>query len=180
MEKFGVFIGRFQPLQKGHISVIKQILSRGYTPLIVVGSAQESGTKKNPYSFALRSQKILSEFPNSVTVVPLEDSLEDDASWVKRLEALVKSVVGDKEYVYFTHNKVSEKGKYESLRNGEFITDKINHEKIDLSDFMDVNISATDIRNDLEGNKHYLTEGTYKIINASNIHNNYLKETYCS
>ena len=167
MEKFGVFIGRFQPLHKGHISVIAQIINKGYTPLIVVGSAQESGTEKNPYSFTLRSEMILSEYPIGVIVAPLEDSLEDDASWVKRLEALVRTVVKDKEYIYFTHNKVSEKGKYESLSNGEFITDKINHEKIDLSDFMDINVSATDIRNDLDGNKHYLTEGTYDIIKAT-------------
>lgn len=164
MEKFGVFIGRFQPLHKGHISIINQIINRGYIPLIVVGSAQEAGTEKNPYSFATRSIMIHCEFPTDVIVVPLDDSLEDDASWVRRLEKLVQTVVGDKEYVYFTHNKSTEKGKYKSLSTDEYISDKINHEKIDLSDFMLISVSATDIRNDPVGNKDNVTECVWELM----------------
>ena len=43
-----LFIGRFQPFHKGHLSVIEQIFTNSEKPLIVIGSAQESNTDRNP------------------------------------------------------------------------------------------------------------------------------------
>jgi nicotinamide-nucleotide adenylyltransferase len=52
------FIGRFQPLHKGHIFDILQA-SKAYTQVIIgIGSSQEYGTVENPFSFKERRRMI--------------------------------------------------------------------------------------------------------------------------
>ncbi len=46
----GLFIGRFQPLHKGHMKALLVALSMCDKVVIGVGSAQESGTEINPLS----------------------------------------------------------------------------------------------------------------------------------
>lgn len=167
-KKYGVFVGRFQPFHKGHQSSIQHIINQGFIPVIIVGSAQANGTEKNPYSYSDRVLMIREIYPD-VIILPLEDSLEDDKSWVSRLENLVQSTVGS-DYVYFVHNKESEKGKYQSTSKDEFISDKIQHQKIDISHLMDVKISSTDIRNNLELNKEFLDTKIYNILKDKNVY----------
>ena len=53
-----LFVGRFQPFHLGHLSVIKDILKENDKIIIVIGSAQESRTKKNPFSTEERKEMI--------------------------------------------------------------------------------------------------------------------------
>ena len=46
MLKYGVFIGRFQPLHYGHLSIIEHIKSLGYVPIVLVGMSVDKD--KNP------------------------------------------------------------------------------------------------------------------------------------
>ena len=48
--KFGVYIGRFQPLHIGHEHVIREALSKVETLIIVVGSAYQARTPVNPFT----------------------------------------------------------------------------------------------------------------------------------
>lgn len=53
-----LFVGRFQPLHSGHVSAIKEALS-GYDELvIVVGSAQENITARNPLTAGERVEMV--------------------------------------------------------------------------------------------------------------------------
>ncbi|HDH28034.1 MAG TPA: nicotinamide-nucleotide adenylyltransferase, partial [Euryarchaeota archaeon] len=45
-----LLIGRFQPFHKGHLAVIKKILSEADELIIVVGSSQHRGAVENPFS----------------------------------------------------------------------------------------------------------------------------------
>ena len=45
-----LFIGRFQPIHKAHLEVIKKILKENDKIVIAIGSSQESNTKENPFS----------------------------------------------------------------------------------------------------------------------------------
>jgi nicotinamide-nucleotide adenylyltransferase len=45
-----LFIGRFQPFHKGHLFALGYISARSSRVLVAIGSAQEKGTKANPYS----------------------------------------------------------------------------------------------------------------------------------
>lgn len=170
-KRYGVIFGRFQPFHLGHASYISLVKHLGYEPLVIVCSAQESGTEKNPYDFETRKKMVHGGlnrwcYTAASNIVPLEDSLEDDASWLRRLQETVESITKGAEYVYFTHNKATEKGKYESLGDSEYISDKIQHKKIDISDLNTYNVSATDIRNDPVGNKQYVTHRVWEIMST--------------
>lgn len=46
--KIGLLCGRFQPVHRGHIELIREALKHCDHLIIAIGSAQESGTKKEP------------------------------------------------------------------------------------------------------------------------------------
>ncbi len=50
----GLFIGRFQPFHKGHLSKIKSIKKLCRELVIGIGSSQSYGTRENPFSAKLR------------------------------------------------------------------------------------------------------------------------------
>ena len=50
MIRRGLFVGRFQPLHKGHLKAMKDILEEVDELVIVVGSSQYSHTIENPFT----------------------------------------------------------------------------------------------------------------------------------
>jgi nicotinamide-nucleotide adenylyltransferase len=50
MVKRGLYVGRFQPVHKGHVKVIKDLLRKVDELVIVVGSAQYSHRLDNPFT----------------------------------------------------------------------------------------------------------------------------------
>ncbi|MCD6523333.1 MAG: adenylyltransferase/cytidyltransferase family protein [Candidatus Diapherotrites archaeon] len=78
-----IFVGRFQPLHKGHIHAIKQALKDYDEVIIGIGSSQESGTLRNPYSYEERVRMIKEKFPR-IKVIPIPD-VNDDEKWVKQI-----------------------------------------------------------------------------------------------
>lgn len=50
MVRRGLFVGRFQPLHKGHLKAMKDILEKIDELIIVVGSSQYSHTLDNPFT----------------------------------------------------------------------------------------------------------------------------------
>jgi len=50
MVKRAIFVGRFQPLHKGHLGVIKNILEKVDELVIIVGSSQYSHRLDNPFT----------------------------------------------------------------------------------------------------------------------------------
>jgi bifunctional NMN adenylyltransferase/nudix hydrolase len=56
--RYGVFIGRFQPIHNGHLSVITDALSQVDKLIIVIGSANTARNPKNPWSAGDRQEMI--------------------------------------------------------------------------------------------------------------------------
>ncbi len=99
-----VFIGRFQPVHKGHIHTIKQILERGEDLTIVIGSSQYAYTPDNPFTGGERvmflKRAIMDEGlpPERIDIIPLPD-INIHPIWVAHLKSFVPYF--DKAY---THN----------------------------------------------------------------------------
>ncbi|MFW9966251.1 MAG: nicotinamide-nucleotide adenylyltransferase [Candidatus Thorarchaeota archaeon] len=99
-----VFIGRFQPVHKGHVHTVKQILEKGEELVIVIGSAQYSHTPNNPFTggervMFMRQALIEEGIPlDRVDIVPLAD-INIHPLWVAHLKSFVPYF--DKAY---THN----------------------------------------------------------------------------
>lgn len=86
--KCGLYIGRFQPIHIGHESIIRQMLDECDQVIIAIGSAQESGTERNPFTFEQRADLIINIFYSYViagrmSIIPLRDRAKpsNDASW---------------------------------------------------------------------------------------------------
>jgi nicotinamide-nucleotide adenylyltransferase len=84
--KTGLILGRFQPIHNGHLSIIYRALDECDKVIIVIGSAQESGTKKNPFDITQRIELIrrsLRSKMEKIDIFPLEDRKEiaADSTW---------------------------------------------------------------------------------------------------
>lgn len=86
--KRGLIIGRFAPIQLGHNKLIDIGLELCESTLVLVGSAQESGTLRNPYDIETRIsiiKKSHPEIPDDVLMIrginDLKNELNNDLSW---------------------------------------------------------------------------------------------------
>lgn len=52
--KVGVILSRCQPLHKGHLEMINKALAENDKVLFIIGSADKSGTERNPFSISYR------------------------------------------------------------------------------------------------------------------------------
>ena len=99
--KCGLYVGRFQPLHVGHTHIIGKMFDECDVVIVAVGSAQESGTQRNPFDFATRSQWIVETFGTRknhiLHVVPIPDREHpsNDASWGDYLLDKVWSATGE-------------------------------------------------------------------------------------
>jgi cytidyltransferase-like protein len=75
--KLALLTGRYQCLTKGHVSNIKLATQLAEQVIVVIGSAQEQGTERNPFSAAFRANAvrdaIADEKLDNVFVMTLED-----------------------------------------------------------------------------------------------------------
>ncbi len=80
--RLGLVVGRFQTLHTGHEDMIGKAIALCDCVGIFVGSSQESGTFKNPFSYALRREMLMDVFGGSVRVYPLPDiGVGNNAGW---------------------------------------------------------------------------------------------------
>jgi bifunctional NMN adenylyltransferase/nudix hydrolase len=89
-----VFIGRFQPLHKGHEAIISEALKQAREVVVVVGSSFEARSIRNPFSFEERRDMIRAVFPqNNLHIVPVLDYPYDDNKWVAAVQSAVHAAV---------------------------------------------------------------------------------------
>ena len=86
--KRGLIIGRFAPIQIGHNKLIEIGLELCESTLVLIGSAQESGTLRNPYDLKTRIDIIKKSYPgvpDDVLMIrginDLKNELNNDLSW---------------------------------------------------------------------------------------------------
>ena len=138
--KVGLLCGRFQPIHNGHIEVINNALENCAHLVIAVGSAQESGTERNPFSFELRKELIIRTLrgrASRVTIIPVNDRVEilDDSSWGQYLIDEVYKQTGLVPSINFSG--------VESIRSHWFDGIEIEQVEIDKSK---ISISASKVR----------------------------------
>nr|WP_298893309.1 nicotinate-nicotinamide nucleotide adenylyltransferase [uncultured Acinetobacter sp.] len=94
-----VFIGRFQPFHIAHREVIDIALAQAKQVILVLGSAQDERSIKNPFSIAERQQMILSNFDEAtrqrIQFVPVID-LYNDEKWVKAVKDGVNDFIAQR------------------------------------------------------------------------------------
>lgn len=98
-----VFLGRFQPFHIGHYSIVEKILAEYERLILVIGSAEKSGTDDNPWTLQEREEIIRASTPlelqERMDIVGLDDVPDDDI-WGENLQVLLPS-----EVIFFTGNE---------------------------------------------------------------------------
>jgi len=96
MVKRGLYVGRFQPFHLGHLGAIKDILKEVEELVIVIGSAQYSHNRNNPFTAGERLvmiRKALEEAgmdSSRVWIVPVPD-VHLHMMWVSSVEGYTPS-----------------------------------------------------------------------------------------
>ena len=155
--KIGILVGRFQPLHKGHIEAIEFAENNSDKLYIIVGSAEKSNQKRNPFTFEERKKMIELamidiKLHESITIVPINDA-NNHTEWILS----IKNVIGAYNII-FTNDEVTEK-----LFNKDE-TKVINVPLLDRNA-----LSATEVRRRLELDEKWETLVIPTVVN-------YLKE----
>ena len=91
-KKRGLFIGRFQPFHRGHLSVIEEMIDRVEYLIIAIGSAKKSYTATDPFTAGERTLMIKNSLKRSwhdrCFILQLDDINRYNV-WVSHVEDLV-------------------------------------------------------------------------------------------
>lgn len=93
LQRQAFVVGRFQPVHKGHVTLIRRALELSENVVIFIGSAQEDNTPKNPYDVGQRVEMIKACFDQEVqkrlVFMPLPD-FATNTEWVKFIDHSLK------------------------------------------------------------------------------------------
>ena len=114
-----VFIGRFQPFHNAHLEIFKQAAALADKVILVVGSANQPRTYKNPFTADDRYAIIYHTLANlgyeeerDFVVVTARDSLYNDTTWAVRVQEIVKTETTPTDKVAIIGHKKDESSYY--------------------------------------------------------------------
>tara|TARA_B100001750_G_scaffold185304_1_gene154342 strand:- start:68 stop:589 length:522 start_codon:yes stop_codon:yes gene_type:complete len=151
--KVGILVGRFQPLHKGHVKAIQFARNNSDKLYIIVGSAEKSNQKRNPFSFEERKRMIElaineKKLQDNISIVPINDA-NNHTEWI----ASIKNTIGEYNII-FTNDELTEK------------LFKKEETKVINVPLLDRNIlSATEVRKRLELDKEWKSLVIPEIVN---------------
>lgn len=90
-ENDSLIIGRFQPLHRGHMEVVRKVVRESDHVTIGIGSAQYSHTKENPFTagerYSMIAETLKAEGIGNCYIVPVED-LNRYSVWVSQVVSM--------------------------------------------------------------------------------------------
>jgi bifunctional NMN adenylyltransferase/nudix hydrolase len=91
-----VMIGRFEPLHNGHASVLRHARTLSRRLAILIGSAEQARTTKNPWNFDERRVMIEAvlgdEAMDTTDILPLRDHPYDENAWLIEVQGHVGAI----------------------------------------------------------------------------------------
>lgn len=92
----GIFIGRFQPLHKGHVSIIEAALEEVDELVIGIGSAELSFTPKDPFTAGERMEMLMAlvkerVWQDRIVMIPIRD-VNRYSIWVSHVASLCPGI----------------------------------------------------------------------------------------
>ena len=95
-----VLVGRFQPFHDAHLALLARGLELASRCVVIVGSAFQARTPKNPFTWRERAEMIRQALPEAdrerVLVVPMRDYY-DEARWVASVREVVATLLPPEE-----------------------------------------------------------------------------------
>ncbi len=95
-----VFLGRMQPPTKAHIMAIEKALSIATCAVVVLGSAGQARTVRNPFTVSERIEMLCNVVgttkSDAITFVGVKDNLYNDTAWAADVQSAVNAQPGEK------------------------------------------------------------------------------------
>ena len=92
--KTGIFIGRFQPVHEGHVHALGVAASQVDVLYILVGSANQCRSIRNPWTYQERKQmlqlKLHAQRITNYEIIPLNDYRYSDTQWMSDVRATIE------------------------------------------------------------------------------------------
>lgn len=89
-----VLIGRFQPFHRAHLALLEQALALAPRVVVVIGSAFQARTPRNPFTWTERAEMIRQALPEAqrgrVEFLPMRDYY-DEARWLAAVRESVEA-----------------------------------------------------------------------------------------
>ncbi|KIM12894.1 MAG: ADP-ribose pyrophosphatase [Sulfurovum sp. FS08-3] len=147
-----IFIGRFEPFHNGHEEVVNKALALSHKVIILVGSAYQPRTLRNPWDYSEREAMIRlcfsSEANKRILIFPLMDYTYNEPLWIRSVQQLVGGVVHNN---IASHAKIGLIGRYKDS-SSYYLSQFPQWGRVDVENYK--NLCATDIR------LAYFTQGT--------------------
>ena len=91
-----ILIGRFEPVHSGHLALLRRALDSASQTIVVMGSAWQVRSPKNPFTWQERAEMLRSALPEAdrarLQVLPVRDYY-NEARWVQAVRASVAQQV---------------------------------------------------------------------------------------
>lgn len=87
-----IYIGRFSPFHNAHRKTIERALTLAHQVVVVIGSANQPRTVKNPWTYEERRDMILMSMglmDHQLECRPVEDNLYNDQAWAVEVQRAV-------------------------------------------------------------------------------------------
>lgn len=92
-----VLIGRFQPVHQGHLALVHAALAQARQVVVVVGSAHQARSPKNPFTWQERAAMLRAALPEAdrgrLAVLPVRDAY-DEPTWARNVQQVVAAHTG--------------------------------------------------------------------------------------
>ncbi len=92
-----VFIARLQPIHNAHVEIIRRALALTKELIIIIGSADQPRTYKNPFTYVERKlmlNNVLDQIGTGTTrvhIAPNIDTIYNDTAWMSRVQSIVST-----------------------------------------------------------------------------------------
>lgn len=107
-----VYIGRFQPVHNAHVEIIRRAATLAKEVVIILGSADEPRTYKNPFTVEERKRMLRDSVVNTINegvnchIVPVRNARYNNQKWAARVqEAVAKFTSRDSKVGIIGHEK---------------------------------------------------------------------------
>lgn len=96
MHDYAIYIGRFEPVHNGHMALVQRALASAHQVIVVIGSAWQARSPKNPFTWQEREAMLHAALPEAdrrrVQVIAVRDYY-NEAVWVQAVRQCVQARV---------------------------------------------------------------------------------------
>jgi bifunctional NMN adenylyltransferase/nudix hydrolase len=93
-----VFIGRFQPVHRGHVSILSRALDESRNVIVLIGSANQPRNIRNPWTTDERVvmlRSALGAAAERIRFAPLRDHFYNENAWIGAVQSTVARLIAD-------------------------------------------------------------------------------------